>query len=350
MRASAWTILFASTASMAATVALSVGLLAVQSSSAIAQTVKVETASACPQEITVLSAKYASREGINMQVNDGKTLTKSMMLAAEGKLDIVSAVPAPFEFMKTGTAMYKSLGQEKSSALAANLRGMWSYSCGVFLPMVWDDSPVKTWADLKGKKVFTGPPSGAAALDMEQFIEGMTGYKPNEDYTAVRLNWPAAQPAMRDGQLDVYMRPVQVPSALVEELQAIRPLRILPVTEEDLKKPGMVALIHKAGNLLTTLKAGSYPGVINNDKDMPIPGLGLMQVAGKHVPDEVVYKITKAFFENLEEIHKNNPAFKDLTLEDPFTVLNVPLHPGAYKYFKEKGVKVPERLMPPGQS
>ena len=327
--------------------ALGLGLAA---SPAAAQSLKVETASACPQTITVLSAKYASREGVNLQINDGKTLTKSMMLVGQGRIDIASAVPAPYNFMKAGVAMYKSLGKDKSSALAANLRGMWGYSCGVFLPMVWDNSPVKTWEDLKGKKVFTGPPSGAAALDMEQFIEGMTGYKPNVDYTAVRLNWPAAQPAMRDGQFDVYMRPMQVPSALVEELQAIRPLRLLPVTQADLKKPGMVKFVNKAGNLLTTLKANSYPGVINNDKDMPIPGLGLMQVAGKHVPDDVVYKITKAFFDNLDEIHKNNPAFRSLTMKDPFMVLNVPLHPGAYRYFKEKGVKIPDRLMPPGQS
>lgn len=81
-----------------------------------------------------------------------------------------------------------------------------------------------------------------------------------------------------------------------------------------------------------------------------MPGLGLMQVAGKHVPDEVVYKITKAFFDNIDEIHKNNPAFRSLTMKDPFMVLNVPLHNGAYRYFREKGVHVPPELMPPGSS
>jgi len=317
---------------------------------AAAQSVKVETAGGCPQVVTVISAKYASRYGVNMQVNDGKTLTKSMMLAGQGRIDVTSAVPAPYNFMKAGAAMYKSLGKEKSSALAANLRGMWGYSCGVFLAMVWDESPVRTWEDLKGKKVFTGPPSGAAAQDMEQFIQAMTGYKPNVDYTAVRLNWPGAQPGMRDGQFDVYMRPMTIPSALVEELQSIRTLRILPVTPEDMKKPGMQKFVTKAGNLLTTLKAGAYPGLKGNDKDMPMPGLGLMQIAGKHVPDDVIYKITASFFDNIEEIHKNNPAFRSVSLKDPFATLNVPLHPGAYKYFKEKGVKVPANLVPPGQS
>ena len=320
-------------------------------SPAAAITVKAETASGgCAYNAMVLTAKYAPKEGVEIQVNDGKTLTKSMLLVGQGKLDIASAVPAPYEFMKEGAAMYKSIGKEKSAALAKKLRGMYGFFCGAFLPMVWNESPIKTWEDMKGKKVFTGPPSGAAALDMEQFIEGMTGFKPNVDYTAVRLNWGAAQPAMRDGQLDVYMRPMQVPSALVEELQAIRPLRILPVTQDDLKKPGMVKLINKAGNLLVTLKSGSYPGVVNNDRDMPMPGLGLMQVAGAHVPDDVIYKITKSFFSHIDEIHKNNPQFKDLTLQNPFAVLNVPLHPGAYKYFKEMGVKIPEKLMPPGMS
>lgn len=314
---------------------------------ASAQSVKVETASGCPLSITVLNAKYAAREGVTMQVNDGKTLTKSMMLAGQGSIDITSAVPAPFNFMKTGTAMYKALGPEKSAPLAANLRGLFGFSCGVFLPMVWDESPIKTWEGLKGKKVFTGPPSGAAALDMEQFIEGMTGFKPNVEYTAVRLNWGGAQAAMRDGQVDVYMRPMQVPSALVDELVAVRPLRLLPVTAEDVKKPGMQKLFGKAGNELTTLKAKSYQGVVNNDKDMPMPGFGLMQVAGKHVPDEVVYKVVKALFDNIGEIHANNPAFRELTLKNPFSVLNVALHPGAAKYFMEKGIEIPAKLTPP---
>ena len=100
----------------------------------------------------VLNAKYAKKLGVDIQVNDGKTLTKSMMLVGQGKLDMTSAVPAPYEFMKTGTAMYKSLGKAKSAALAKNLRGMFSYDCGYFLPMVWDESPIKTWEDLKGKK------------------------------------------------------------------------------------------------------------------------------------------------------------------------------------------------------
>jgi hypothetical protein len=315
-----------------------------------AQSVKVETASACPLTITVLSAKYAKAEGIDMQVNDGKTLTKSMMLAGQGQLDVISAVPAPYNFMKDGAAMYASLGKEKSAELAGNLRGLWGYSCGVFLPMVWDESPIKTWDDLKGKKVFTGPPSGAAALDMEQFIEAMTGFKPNVDYTAVRLNWGGAQPAMRDGQLEAYMRPMQVPSALVDELTAIRPLRLLPVTAADLQKPGMQKLISKPGNLMVTLKAHSYEKMMGIEQDMKLPGLGLIQVAGKHVPDDVVYRVTKSFFDNIGEIHRNNPAYRTLTIENPFSVLNVPLHPGAYKYFKEQGVTVPQNLLPPGIS
>ena len=225
-------------------------------------------------------------------------------------------------------------------------------------PVTWstwtrkNSRPPKTIqeGEARYRRPLVGPPSGAAALDMEQFIEAMTGYKPNVDYKAIRLNWGGAQPAMRDGQLDVYMRPMLAPSALVDELVAIRPLRFLEVTPADIQKPGMQKLIHKAGNHLTTLPAHSYDGVVNNDHAMPLPGLGLMQVVGAEVPDDVVYKMTKAIFDNIDELHKNNPAFKSFDAHHAFGVLNVPLHPGAYRYYKEHGVKVPANLMPPGSS
>ena len=126
-----------------------------------AESLKAETAGAggCPYTVMVMNAKYAQAEGIDLQVNDGKTLTKSMLLAAQGKIDIASSVPAPYLFMQKGIKMYKKLG-DKAPELAAKLRGMWGYVCGLYMPIVWDKSPIKSWAEFKGKKIFTGPPSG----------------------------------------------------------------------------------------------------------------------------------------------------------------------------------------------
>jgi hypothetical protein len=80
-------------------------LIAGHSSPTLAQSIKAETATGCPHTVMILSAKYAARAGVNIQVNEGKTLTKSAMLVALKKIDIASFVPAPYVFMKKGIVM-----------------------------------------------------------------------------------------------------------------------------------------------------------------------------------------------------------------------------------------------------
>lgn len=314
-----------------------------------AQSMKAETAGAggCPYTVMVLNAKYAKSEAnIDIQVNDGKTLTKSMLLAAQGKVDIVSAVPAPYIFMSQGTKMYKKLG-DKAVTLSKKLRGMFGYECGMYMPIVWDNARVKTWQGFKGKKIFTGPPSGAAAAYSESFIRVMTGYEPNQDYEAVRLNWGSGQQAMRDGQLDVYMRPLTVPSALMEELTGIRPVRLFGVPDDMLEDANLKKMVGAPGRGLGNLKAGTFPGVVNNNQDIRLPTFALIQVAGAHVDADLIYKITKAYWDNIDEVHQNAPFLSKMTKQTAFASLNVPLHMGAYKYYQESGLEIPEALTPP---
>ena len=100
--------------------------------------------------------------------------------------------------------------------------------------------------------------------------------------------------------------------------------------------------ISEPGRDTGALPANTYKGIVNNRKAMPLPSFGLTQIAGAHVSDDVIYKITKGFFENIKEIHQANPWLRNMSKKDPFWVLNVPLHPGAYKYYKEAGITVPK--------
>jgi len=316
-------------------------------SPASAVTLKGETASpGCPYTVFIMTAKYASKAGINIQVSDGKTLTKSMLLMGQEKLDIASTVPAANVFMSKGVAMYKKLGK-KAVALHKKLRGMFSYQCGLYNMVVWDEGPIKTWKDLKGKKIFTGPPSGAAAKMSEDYIKAMTGFTPNKEYTAVRLNWGGGQDAMRNGQLDGYMRPLTVPSALMDELTSIRPVRILGIDDDQVDNPLLKKLLSVPGRSMGVLKVGEYKRVTNLTKDIRSPAYALSQSVGVHVPEDVVYKITKAFWSNIGEIHKNTPYLSGMTLKTALQKLKAPLHMGAYKYYKEQGVTIPKGLLPP---
>lgn len=228
-----------------------------------------------------------------------------------------------------------------------NLRGLFGFAHGWMHAIVWADSDIKTFSDIKGRKVFTGPPAGAANRESSAVIRIASGYKPDEDYEAVKLNWGAGLNAMQDGQFDVFMRPAAVGSASIEQLGAQRKFRLLPLTDENLQSEAWKEHAKKPWNFNGVIPAGTYAGQVNNDRDI-IVAVNSMQVSvHKDMSEEDAYKLTKVFFDNAEEAKNTVATLKQFDENKPFLGMNIPLHPGALKYFRERGFAVPERLIPP---
>jgi TRAP transporter TAXI family solute receptor len=318
------------------------------STNTVAKTYSMEVASTgCTTAVGLPMVKYAKGGGVDIQVATGKTLTKSALLVAQGKLDFAAYVPLPYILLKKGKAMYKKLGAERGAKLAGKLRGIMGFECGQYTPIVWANSGITKWEQFKGKRIFTGPPSGAAAKNSEDFIKAMTGFEPNKDYEAIRLAWGGGQQAMRDGQIDVYMRPIQVPSALVEELMSIRPVRFLGITLDRIRSKEMQDYLGAVGRFPGTVKPKELYGgkVVSEKEEIHLPGFALDMIVGEHVPEDVGYNVTKSYWEKLDEIHQADPTLRGMTKKSAFIGLNVPLHAGALKYYKEAGFDIPKRLM-----
>ena len=91
------------------------------------------------------------------------------------------------------------------------------------------------------------------------------------------------------------------------------------------------------------VKAGTYPGQEKAVKTIAQPNL---LVCREDVPDDAIYQLTKTLFENpafLKQVHKMGTF---ITLDNALSGLPAPLHPGAYKFYKEKGLKIPDNLVP----
>lgn len=109
----------------------------------------------------VAFANQAAKADVNIQVNAGQTLTRSMLSGARGDIDFFSSVPSLVGLMAGGKRMYETV--EDAPEVAGNLRSILGFQAGAYHPVTLSGSGIEDWADIAGKTVFTGPPAGSAS-------------------------------------------------------------------------------------------------------------------------------------------------------------------------------------------
>jgi TRAP transporter TAXI family solute receptor len=201
------------------------------------------------------------------------------------------------------------------------------YGSGVNL-VVPKSSPIKTYADLKGKKVAIGPAgSGLATMSVDLIAEhGLQ----KDMYKYIYLGFKEVPEGIRDGSIDAGFVAGSYPVPALVELSMQKELRIIPVEEKVLKK--MLAESPFFGEY--TLKPGAYKGL---DKAASIMTFGIILETHSKSDPQLIYKITKALYEHSNELVEIHPVIKEMTLQNVRNTVAFPLHPGAEKYFKEKG-------------
>ena len=291
----------------------------------------------------VAFSNQAGKADVQIQVNAGQTLTKSMLKGAKGEIDFFSSVPSLVNLMAGQKRMYENV--EGAGELAKNLRAIVGFKAGAYHPVTLAGSGIESWEDIKGKTVFTGPPAGSASATSEALIKIITGYEPEKDYEAVRLSWGEGYTALADGKIDMMVRPAEVGSANIERYGLSGEFRILSIPADKIDTEAMQDLFGRPGRGMLTFDGGIYKGQLNQTQ---ITALGFTQFIGTHagVADDVVYAATKSFWENIGEVHATAFFLKAVTADTAFTSVNVPLHPGAARYYEEAGIEIPEAIRP----
>lgn len=289
----------------------------------------------------VAFANQAGKAGVDIQVNAGQTLTKSMLKGAKGDIGFFSSVPSLVNLMAGQQRMYQNI--DAAPELAKNLRAILGFKAGAYHPVTLAGSGIEGWDDIKGKTVFTGPPAGSASATSEALIKIITGYEAGSDYTAVRLSWGEGYAALADGKIDMMVRPAEVGSANIEQFGLSGEFRVLSIPEADLADGEMQKLFGRPGRGMAQFDGSIYNGQLTEGQ---ITALGFFQFVGTHagMSDDAVYAATKAFWDNLEEVQATAFFLKEVTKESAFTSVNVPLHPGALRYYDEAGFDVPDAL------
>jgi uncharacterized protein len=280
-----------------------------------------------------------------VQVSVGKPATKSAIHAAKKQTDLFLTAPIINIFMQKKMAMFKKV--KSAPELNKKLRGIINYPLGPYHMVVYEASGIKTLQDIKGKKVFLGPPAGSATRVMTDIVVGATGYKPGKDFKVMRFDWKTAETAFLDRQMDVYMAPTSLPSPTIRQMAMAGKIRILSIPDEALKSPLIKKLLNFPGRTVEIIPANAYGKKQVNTRDAKT--LGSWVGLGTHMwlDTEVVYNMTKVFWEHLDEVYATAEWMKAITRETALNQMNIPLHIGSYRYYKEAGFVIPKNLIPP---
>lgn len=193
------------------------------------------------------------------------------------------------------------------------------------------DANIKSIADLKGKRVGVGAPGSGTEGDA-QAIFGVAGIKYDE-MTVNFLDFAATTSRFKDNQIDAGFVVAGYPTASVMDLATTKDISLLSFDDETMAK-----LVKEHPYFVPSVVPGGTYSKIDND--VKTPAVMAILITNDKVADDVVYRFTKAMFENIETIHNAHAKGKEINLETALDGLTVPLHPGAAKYFKEKGLKV----------
>lgn len=318
--------------------------LATATAPAFAETLKAEGGSAAGLSALIpqLLSKYAA-DNHEIRVNVDQTLTRATLKVATGAIDLASTPAGAYSKMTKGKGPYKDLGEEAIAA-SANINSLFSFAGGHVHPLVHDDSGIETWEDIRGKRVFIGPPAGSFSAQTQALIEAITGMKAGEDYEGIKLAWSAANQAFEDGKFDLFLRTGTMGSAAVDQFGAASPFRILGIPESVIGTAAWDKYLSTPGYAADVLPAGTYSNQANNDSDLLVSAYVMFVSVNKDMNEDTAYDLTKAMFENLDDAHAVSSGLEPLTLENAFVSLAAPLHPGAIRYYDEVGAAVPDAL------
>jgi len=210
------------------------------------------------------------------------------------------------------------------------LRAVFSVHPEPFTLIARKGAGVASFEDLKGKKVNVGNPGSGQRATMEVVMEAF-GMKMGDFSLAAELKGSEMAQAVCDGKIDAMIYTVGHPAAAVTEAATSCDVELVSVTGAPIDR--LVA--DNSFYRVATVPGGMYAGSPNDTSTF---GVGATVITSADVPEKVVYTVVKAVFDNFADFKKLHPAFRNLKEEEMISDgLSAPIHPGAAKYYKERG-------------
>jgi len=271
--------------------------------------------------IANIISNYA--EGVNASAQTSGGSIENLKLLESGEVDLALAQNDLADYAMKGIEVFDEK-QEKIRAIAT------IYPEFIHIA-VNPKSGINSISDIKGKKISVGAPGSGSEANCRQFLEllGVTydSFKPQ-----FLANTDAAD-QLKDNVIDGMIITTGLPSPAILEISTTKGVKIIGFTKEEADS------ISKEWPYLTpiVIAANTY-----KDQTEEITTMTAKSVlfTSSDVSEDVVYKVTKALWENITELEKANAKAEYMNKDNPLQAVTVPVHPGALKYYNEIGVKI----------
>ncbi len=228
-------------------------------------------------------------------------------------------------------ALQAQKGLPPFKGTVTGINGWFSAHFGYWYLLAREDSGIKTFDDLKGKRIAIGNPGdGDEALNKEVFQIlglGWNDFKP--EYSGLS----GAMDLIKQNQIDAFAYVAQPKLPSLTELLGSKKLRLVSIAEEGLKKvekelPYVV---------LKTMPRSDFEK-LTMPETATVISVNHMVICSEKLSEETMYIFTKTLFENIKAVQETSKTFEVITPENAVKGFPIPIHPGALKYYKEKGL------------
>lgn len=262
-------------------------------------------------------------DNVNVTIQPAGASVENINRVSSGEVDIVMAMNNVADDAFNGNG--KSFPEPKKGFKAV----------GVIYPEVMhvittQSSGINSIADLKGKAINPGPPGSGTYVTAMPILEAY-GIGP-KDFTPKPGSFSDAVAGLKDGTIDAAFAVVSFPASAVKEIATTNPVKILSIDGAEFDKlKENVPFVAKF-----PITGGEYNG---QDEDATTVTLQAVMYVKEDMPEDLVYNLTKVLYENTEEIAQGHARGKQIKLENALKGVTTPIHPGAQKYYDEKGIK-----------
>jgi uncharacterized protein len=193
---------------------------------------------------------------------------------------------------------------------------------------------IRNIGDLKGKRVSLGE-AGSGTLAEARLVLGAASL----EECRLKAQYPRLADAAaltEAGRLDAFFLMAGAPVPAIVDAASMEKVRLVPITG----KPRDALLRNYPFIATTTIPGGTYPGIDSDTQTIAVPALFIVNAA---VPDALVYGITKALWQDATRrlLDNGHPAGRNIRLEEALRGVAIPLHPGAARYYAERGMALP---------